>query len=472
MATNFSLYKDATLKHAPSDLRGPLSIILAKLPSPNEGFLGDAYWNRTKSKQWVIKCGETNLDYLKKASVDIPNKQILPEGLVVDLGGYKIKFQLSRKKTAGGGADAVTTRKQELGSAWIMERAMKDKVKYNTYQDIIKDPKYHILQGIYEDITEEWVKIYFLQQKRMLQEYSGAEFKVFNRDGGFMKFISDLVKTKFGISKKDTWDPADIWLIKDEAAVMRDLNKVTSGGKAQTIAEFNTVLRTMFKERRVIGVSLKKVSGKEALYEEVNVDVGDFVDKKNYNFSVTKIIINLSLKTTTSFQNQDTMIMVAGGDQGTFKYQIKGNDSVRLSNLKFEPTMKEASAARVGKAPVDMVLSLCKDYGFSFDNNSNNYPKTVEEFEKKKNLYKQMFSKVNMSTLVSTNVTTTDSFVKNIVAVLNGADRHVATAKLMQLTFLNHILTLPKEKMESFMTDMCFLAMKKGDKFGPFGKLY
>ena len=31
-----------------------------------------------------------------------------------------------------------------------------------------------------------------------------------------MKFISDLCREKFDISKKDTWNPADIWCIKDE----------------------------------------------------------------------------------------------------------------------------------------------------------------------------------------------------------------------------------------------------------------
>lgn len=473
MATNFSLYKDATISHAPSDLRSPLTTMLTKLPSPNEGFLGDAFWDRTKSKQWVIKCSETNLEHIKKINKDLPNSQATSEAFYAVVNGYKIKFQLSRKKTAGGvGADAVTTRKQELGSAWIMQRAMKDNMKYTQYQDIVKDPKYYELQEIYPEITEEWVKIYFLQQQRMLQEYSNPQFTVFNREGGFMKYITDLVKSKYGISQKDTWDPADIWLIKDVASVMRDLDKVTSGGKSQTLTELNSTLRTMFKQRRVIGVSLKKVSGQQAQYEEVNVNDGDFVDMKNYNFSVTEMRIDLSLRSPTSFQNQETKIVVFGGDQGTFNFQIKGNDSVAASNLKFEPTMKEASAARIGKAPVDMVLTLCREYGFTFDNNHKNYPKTAEEFEKKKNLYKQMFSRVSISTLTRTNVATVDDFVKNMIAVLNGKDRHVATAKLMQLTFLNSILSLPKEKMESFMTDMTFLAMKKGDKFGPFGKLY
>ena len=36
----------------------------------------------------------------------------------------------------------------------------------------------------------------------------------YSREGGFMDYISKFVKEKYQISKKDSWNPADIWLIK------------------------------------------------------------------------------------------------------------------------------------------------------------------------------------------------------------------------------------------------------------------
>jgi len=476
MATNFSLYKDDTINFAPQELRGPLTSILKNLPSPNEGFLADALWNKTKRTQWNIKCSETNLDHIKRANAKLEGSKAEGEAFYVVSQGYKIKFVKSGKKTAGGSGDAKATKAQELGSAWILKRAMHDNVKYDKYQDIVKDPKYYELQQFFIDqgleITEDWVKNYFLQQQRMLSEYSDARFTEFNREGGFMKFISDMIKTRYGISQKDTWNPADIWLIKDQPSVIRDVEKVMAGGKAQSLTECNELLRTMFRQRRVIGISLKKVSGQQAHYEEVNITGGTFIDTKNYNFSVPEIKIDFSLKMPTVFQNQDTTIMVIGGNQGTFKFQVKGNDSAAASNLKFEPTMKEASAARIGKAPVDMVMSLCGEYGITFGNNHNLYPKDKEAFKKQEDSYKQMFKRVNANLLTRTGVSTAEAFINNVNAVLGGSNRHVATAKLMQLAFVDQILKLPKEKMESFMTDMVFLAMKKGEKFGPFGKLY
>ena len=49
---------------------------------------------------------------------------------------------------------------------------------------------------------------------------------------------------------------------------------------------------------------------------------------------------------------------------------------------------------------------------------------------------------------------------------------HVAHSKCMQMAFLDVVVGMKKEKRREFMTDMVFLAAKKGKRFGPFGKLY
>mgnify|MGYP003350917715 CR=1 FL=1 len=99
---------------------------------------------------------------------------------------------------------AELTRQQELGSAWILRRALKDNKTYTTWEDILDDPKYEELggkKGIYPTVDKEWLQTFFLQQKKMLEEFSNPRFTEFNREYGFMKYISDLVKNKFGISK-------------------------------------------------------------------------------------------------------------------------------------------------------------------------------------------------------------------------------------------------------------------------------
>jgi hypothetical protein len=40
------------------------------------------------------------------------------------------------------------------------------------------------------------------------------------------------------------------------------------------------------------------------------------------------------------------------------------------------------------------------------------------------------------------------------------------------MQFVHAVVTMDKKKMDEFMTDMVFIAAKKGKRFGPFGKLY
>ena len=74
-----------------------------------------------------------------------------------------------------------------------------------------------------------------------------------------MKYISDLIKDKFGISQKDNWNPADIWMIQNERAVIQTIEETVDGNGSQTILELNAVLRKMFQEEKVVGVSLKRL---------------------------------------------------------------------------------------------------------------------------------------------------------------------------------------------------------------------
>jgi len=469
MATAFTLNPTESQAFAPSDLKQQFKKFTSNLPESNL-FFADSNWNKTKNKQWQVKCSQSNIQYINEnAGGDVTSKG----DLSLEISGYKIKFVKSNKKSAGGGsgaADAKTTRMQELGSAWIIRRAIKDNIKYTDWQSIRQDPKYQELVDIYPAVDEdaEWLQGYFAQQKKMLEEFSSVSFDEFNREGGFMDYISGLVSSKYGIAQKDTWNPADIWLVKNEAKVIADIEKATNGSSAtQSIMELNAIMRKMFQSRRLVGISLKKISGKVAKYEEFNVSKATLPE--DFTFDVSSMKVDLSFN-GNEFGTQDARVVVVG--KGVeYNFQIKGNDSSKFSNLKFEPTQKGAAAARVGKAPVDMVGKLMAENGMKFVNNHNNYPKTVKEFAAKKNDFKKKFTKLKTSK-VDTGVTAEKSFIENIEKGLNSNKPHVATAKLMEIDFLYSLVSLTAKKRDAFMTDMVFIAAKKGKRFGPFGKLY
>lgn len=465
MATSYNLNdKTQIKKKAPKDLKPTIAAMLSALPRGKTGIYADALWTGSKSKQWGFKVNQDEMEAIALNFGEKPG----PKGFVTQAAGYKLKFIMSAKKSAGSGAaDAKTTRMQELGSAWILRRALKDNVKYSKWQDIMSDPKYAELEAIYPGISDEWIQGYFAQQKKMLEVYASSKFDEFNREGGFMGYVSNLIKDKFGISQKDNWNPADIWLIQNERSVMKTIEETVDGNGSQTILELNAVLRKMFDEEKVVGVSLKKISGKTAKWQKYNVDDLGLTD--TYNYDANKFQCDLSLKGEGEFQTLAVRVFVEGNN-AVYNFQIQGNDTSKVSNLKFEPTEKGASSARMGKAPVAMVGALLKDAKVDFENDHRKYPKTAAEFSKEIDEYKKIYNKLK-SKGVEVGESNADTAMGNISAIFL-TKPHAATSKLMGMKFIHSVVTMPKKKMNEFMTDMVFIAAKKGKRFGPFGKLY
>lgn len=454
-----------SLSYAPLDLKPDFTKMLKGIDE--KLFFADDKWTKSNNSLWNIKTSADNVNKIKKnygGGTFISNVSYLVQARK----GYKIKFLISKKTASSGGADAKTTRMQELGSAWIMKRALNDNIVYKDWQSIRKDPKYKELVNIYPDVDEspDWLQTFYGQQKKMLEKFANAEFTEFNREGGFMQYISDLVKTKYNISKKDTWDPADIWCIKNQDKVLKIIKENVEGSKhSQTIEELNAILREMFKSKQVVGISLKKLSGQIAKYEEYNLNEASLYPDFNFKLLTAAIDLRFDKK----FGTQDARIIVTG-EGVAYNFQIKGNDTAKISNLKWEPTASGSTSARVGKAPVEMVAALMKDNKMNFTNDNKLFPQNANEFKKEKTEYIQMF-KTLQSKRVETKIANSEDFVKNITLGFN-VETPIAVSKLMQLKFLDELFKLTEKKRNEFVTDLVFLAAKIGEKFGPFGKIY
>ena len=444
--------------------------ITNKIPD-KDYFFGDSLWSG--SGMYQIKLGENNLDKIEqnieKVDPDHEGVKVVGGKAVIDYifkDKLKFRFLASHKKSAKS-ADAKTTAMQERASAWIMKRALKDSYGYDKWTDIKKDPKYKELEKLYPNVEEEWLKVFFAQQQTMLDEFKSVKFNIFNRDEGFMAYITNIVKGKFGVSKKDTWNPADIWCIQNQTKVEEIIDQTIDGNGSQTILELNAVLRKLFTDRKVVGISLKKVSGSAAKYEEYNVRDDAFKD--DYNWDILSKKIDLTLKKDNTFNTQDSHVVV-GGNGAKYDFQIKGNDSVKVSNLKWEPTQDGAKAARVGKAPVDMVVKLISDNKQEFVNKHKEYPATRTKFLEEVSEYRAIFTKLKTKKVVM-DVANEAAFEDNMLKVYE-TEPHVAHSKCMQMKFMEVLVSMTVKKQREFMTDMVFLAAKKGKRFGPFGKLY
>ena len=383
------------------------------------------------------------------------------------------------------------TTPQERTSAWIFRRALKENKKYKSAQDIWADAKFqkeiigdNRSPGIYPEVNSDWVENYYKQQKKFLEEFSDAKFSEFTRDGGFMDFITKLVYKKYGISDINYWDPADIWCIQNEKKVISDITKIigTIKREPEAIEKLNALMRTLFADRIVVGISLKLVgpNQREARYQEVNIKKGAlFVSGKKPYFEFSDLNCDLVLlkegtkKSKPKADGSSMKVLVTYTKekiQYTFQFRPKSHPTNPM-NLTFS-FQAQGEKGQVGAIPVHLMIKKMKDtYKISFSNAWQDYPNTSKDFRTHQKEYVDIFNKVKRK--VNTGIQNEKDFITNIITLIsNDESRRVGISKLMQLKFYNGILSLNENKQRELVTDLFFLAEKRGDGFGPFGKIY
>ena len=473
---------------------------------------------------------------------------------------------------AGDGkvSEATMTRMQELGSAWIFKRAIQDDATWNNWQDIEGDPDtFGELVKIWNEIGNvnwdtsvdgPWLESFYKQQKELLDKIGQPTFTEFTRDGGedgtpyrlpgskqsgqtFMEWVEEYIGTEFDIGNKDNWNPADIWLIqrekhwKDVIKKATKTPKKTRGSIVAQLKQFNQIFRTLFRNKQIIGISLKKIGSGAATWKEVNVTAKDFkklesttmkltgvkcylgskrinikLDKNKKSPTYGQKIVDLTKEKRSirkglgvtgypTIETQDSWLFIEDKDNNVeYKVQIKNTSTDKMDNLKFEPTEVGKGSARMGKATRAFVFDLMSAYQIlsKFPKVHQNYPNTKAAFTR---------SKMDQTEKKIKNISTkcaalgipfdmggaTDKLERITVSAAVGVvniketmgrnnERWTANSKLQQISFLNAVLSLDKSgarSVDSFCTDLIYLASKQGRKggfyntgYGPFGKLY
>ena len=487
-----------------------LAVIMRAMPQSRGEIIADKNWKPPSGKgtaatrAWMIKITERNHKYLlssaAKSLYGTPKdreggKQLIYEKYLANKSHpVDIVFRKSGKveKTKAG------TLEQEQGSAFIFRQVLNSAgPRWRNWQDIVEDtPVYNRLLQIFDgDVPDEWLSSYFAQSEVIFKKYSPGPYKEFGEDipDGFMGFITKVVKDNFDTEynlggNKDNWNPADIWIIKGRQQTFEKMIERAAGEGVtrgtQTIMEFNDLLRSLYKRKLIMGVSLKKVAmNKAARWEEVNMDK-NFVDTGNINnnFKEYDFECNFELQSNGAM-TQDVKMSI--GEPVEYTFQIKAVDSQKNSNLKFEGTKKGASAARLGKATTDFIVELLDDVTnnrskFKNDWTRARYPNTRADFVKKSNPYNDEFWKGQIQSILP--VIKKD--ISNITKIMDnfrasyGKDPKNTRAKLMGLDFFNSVINDINNKPDrnEFVTDMVYIAQKKAttkkEQKGPFMKVY
>ena len=279
-----------------------------------------------------------------------------------------------------------------------------------------------------------------------------------------MDFITKLVK-KYGISQKDSWNPADIWAVNTSSIpqIESEFDDINS------LFELNAKLLELFHAGKLCGISLKK-TGKIAKVEEVNIT------KKNQiknEFIGGKLL--LDLKTGGKEFGNDELSFDLTHPEGVINAQVRMYPKSPKSNVQISYKLKG------GKAEFGKVSSVFRNAIYEELTNSKFpagklMPHDLEGYNKVKKLLKPKIEKIISKGIITTNIKNFEEFDKNMTSIYNKNNEKYhqieLVTKFQGIEIAYEMSKLSDKKLVELVTKWSYISQKKGDIFGCFLKVY
>ena len=471
------------------------------LPVPN-GIWADDTWKGKNQWEWKV----VQQNYVKLGAKY--NKPTTKKFFHIEVSGITIKIEKTsfkagtvKSKQAGGRSE---TKMQEDASMHIMAHALTKRGKaWSSMAKFLADEDVDALLETYypmgaatsEKKWNEWRETYYKQAVKILSitKIKDEKWTKFSRDEGFMQWITDLIRKRFKISAKDTWNPADIWLINNERETMKYIEDTI--GEVGTVEQLNIAMRNLFNlnltpEFSVMGISLKKISGGAASWQVYNMTtedgkrVANSFSPEDTLYPISRITMGLHMaKTPTSTEEMIQVyseVYIGDPSKGdNIKIQV-GRHAIGSGNMKFEGS-SPGEAAKLGKCPVETAAKIFSLHGIRHDRSYRSFPQTEDEFMAKRSDYERMLKLLKLQKVVTfSDPRTADTLdvagaLSNLQAQFNiKDDPGRANTKCQQIDLLSKMFGpgMTQARRERIWTDIALHGQKIGDEYGPFGKLY
>jgi len=415
------------------------------------------------------------------------------------LGWTQIEKTVFSSKTV-----KISTAQQEKITLLIIKNVLGDDGKTYKSFDEMFNSKNSEIQEIFPDLPKlpSWYEHFDLQFREITKtpNFPNSSYGVYMYDdpGSFMEYVSDLVTSsnKFDLkglglySKKDSWDPADIWLIKSNSIQKKyeakfDMIKQNfiegfySENKFQSIKDINTILKDAYHKRDIVGISLKKSNQKTLKYTEFNLQANP-MDQKLPDIKFESIALDASYDDTRGFNSKTSYVYVTDKGQDSYKLAFKSNTGGgKIGNITYEFLPSSNASAFLGKVPKDKLKEWLIDQIQLLGKDATNVymPQGSKLNEKFDDNYKKSWEeKVKTIKKNFGDFTELDNFVDNLEKSYNKFGLSVKNSSMMQMVDFVWIMAKLKENKNliKFLSMSYYFAQKKGQiyNFGPFGKLY
>jgi hypothetical protein len=406
----------------------------------------------------------------------------------------------------------IETAQQEKISLLIIKNVLGDDTKtWKSFADMF-NAKDSAIKKIFPDLKklDDWWANFELQFQQISKvgKFPNSSYGVYLYDepGNFMDYISKLVVQDMNLySKKDSWNPADIWLIKSKTIekdyikkfdeIKKELDK---GDKSkytadpfQAIREVNLLLKKAYNKKDIVGISLKKSDGKTLRYQEFNLQT-KVKDQKLPNVKFKSIDLNCTYNNrSNAFESKTSQVYVNDGKRGAYKLGFKSNTGSGIGNITYEFLPDGPASAFLGKVPKDQLKQWLVDYiqkkkGGKLVTENIQMPQgnllekqwskeTEEEWEDKVKFINKNFSKTELKAIAL------DKFVANLkdsYTYVSLSGKNASMQQMVDFVWILAKLKTNKNKggnnLTLFLTKAYYFAQKKGQiyNFGPFAKVY
>jgi hypothetical protein len=389
----------------------------------------------------------------------------------------------------------ISTEEQEQITLLIIKNVLGDDTKtWKTFAELFNKGK--DIKKIFPDLPKlgEWWDHFELQFKEIdgLSKFPNSSYGVYLYNGkdSFMDYITKFVTEDLDLySKKDSWNPADIWLVKSnviQRKYIKDFDKIKENldnrvygkNEMKAVGELNKILKKAYREHDICGISLKKSDRKKLKFTEFNLE-SKANTQKLPNVKFDKIEMNCAYDEKKGFLSKTSYFYVIDStNKQSFKCAYKSNTGKGVKNITYEFLAAEGAAAFLGKVPKDQLKKwLANQIKALNKTDAREMPQGSLLPEKFGKGEKQEWQK-KVNKIISTfgRLPHLDKFISNLQKSYEVFGLDTENSTMMQMVDFTYLLARLKDNknLTKFVTMSYYFAQKKGQKwnFGPFGKLY
>lgn len=299
------------------------------------------------NKEVILKKDKVNLDAIKNfRTVGKKFDLITANGKIINTSDIKKSAIFGGGGAGKGGGTIQTAQAESLQclycAAMVREGANKPREHYTP--SVIKKHATHAhLGGTTVDaalnLDDTWHYSAYHSALIMMKGNFINRNHGFHRDDRVMKAIYAAKKQAFvnsdmTVLSDDKWNPGDIWAVDKSIASV-----ITKALNTESVTTLNADIVRLWKERKVVGISLKKIVSAQRARGSIMNEVVN-LDKHAYSGGV---LMAERLSTATFFRSKGGVIQA---DRNTIKVELR--TPTYLGPLNAEITLATARGGRAG----------------------------------------------------------------------------------------------------------------------------